>query len=164
MPAEEAPRGPHAQPALRSAAVRPLAEVYVQRAGAVSVESDYLPRVVCCENGGAPSEALKAQAVMARTYLYFRYHDEKLGTVDRPFTGTAADQAYFCTNEVTAACRAAVRVTADRIMFFPASNEEAIETGPDTLANVGFFVDGPRPACVASQLLVFARSPPPTPP
>lgn len=150
VPPEEAARTPkQPQAALRSAVVRPLLNVHVQRAGVVSVEADYLPRVVCCENGAAPSEALKAQAVMARTYVYFRYHDEKLGTADRPLAGTAADQAYYCSNEVTDACRAAVRVTADQIMSFPASDEDAVETGPDTFANVGFFVDGPKPACVA---------------
>src|SRR5262249_48912045 len=40
-------------------------------AGWVDVENDYLPHVVMCEHGGAPYEALKAQAVAARSYLYY---------------------------------------------------------------------------------------------
>lgn len=36
------------------------------------VEDDYLPRVIACENGNADFQALKAQAVAARSYLYYR--------------------------------------------------------------------------------------------
>ncbi|MBK8013693.1 MAG: hypothetical protein IPK13_20375 [Deltaproteobacteria bacterium] len=39
--------------------------------GSVDVETEYLPRVVACENGEAPPEALRAQAVAARSYLYY---------------------------------------------------------------------------------------------
>ena len=58
--------------------------------GAVDVETDYVPNVVNCENGAASFEALKAQAVAARSYLYYR--------LDR--TGDIADgtndQVYSC--------------------------------------------------------------------
>ena len=46
--------------------------VTVNGVGKIDVEKNYLPHVVHCENGGAPFEALKAQAIAARTYLYYR--------------------------------------------------------------------------------------------
>ena len=38
----------------------------------VPVETDYIPNVVQAENGAASNEALKAQAVAARSYLYYK--------------------------------------------------------------------------------------------
>jgi hypothetical protein len=46
--------------------------VTVDGVGPVDIETEYLPGVIACENGGAPPAALRAQAVMARTYLYYR--------------------------------------------------------------------------------------------
>src|SRR5262249_14164585 len=111
--------------------------------GALDIEGDYLPKVVCCENGAAHPEALKAQAVMARTYMYFRYYAENLGTSGKPLTGTTSDQAYICAGSVTHAGRDAVMATKDQVMTFT-------EAGV-TMHNVAFFVDGPRPACLAKK-------------
>ncbi|NJL30921.1 MAG: SpoIID/LytB domain-containing protein [Phycisphaerales bacterium] len=54
----------------------------------VPVETDYIPNVVQAENGGASFEALKAQAVAARTYLYY-----KMETAGAIYDGTK-DQVY----------------------------------------------------------------------
>jgi len=62
----------------------------VNGVGAVDVETDYLPHVVQCENGAASLEALKAQAVSARSYLYY-----KLDTSGSINDGTS-DQVYSC--------------------------------------------------------------------
>src|SRR3990172_11099228 len=35
------------------------------------MEDDYLPRVITCENGGANLQALKAQAIAARSVAYY---------------------------------------------------------------------------------------------
>jgi hypothetical protein len=43
----------------------------VEGIGAISAEDDYLPHVITCENGGAGLEALKAQAIAARSVLYY---------------------------------------------------------------------------------------------
>src|SRR5438128_1418131 len=80
---------------LALSAVKPLAEVYVKNAGALDFEGVYLPQVVCCENGAAPPEALKAQAVMARTYAAYSYFASQIGTSAKPLTGSTSDQAYF---------------------------------------------------------------------
>ncbi len=38
------------------------------------VESDYIPHVVQCENGGAPLESLKAQAIATSAYSHDPTH------------------------------------------------------------------------------------------
>ena len=68
-------------------------EAEVDGVGIVDVETDYLPHVICCENGNADFEALKAQAVAARSYLYY-----KLDTSGSIGDGTG-DQVYTCSNE-----------------------------------------------------------------
>jgi hypothetical protein len=62
----------------------------VQGVGDLDVENDYLPHVIQCENGGAGPESLRAQAVAARSYLYY-----KLETSGSVKDGTG-DQVYSC--------------------------------------------------------------------
>ncbi len=45
--------------------------VVVQGKGARDMEKDYLPHVIQCENGGAGLQALKAQAIAARSVAYY---------------------------------------------------------------------------------------------
>lgn len=55
----------------------------------IPVESDYLPNVVQAENGAASLEALKAQAVAARSYLYYKLNNQGWisdGTEDQVYT------------------------------------------------------------------------------
>ncbi len=86
--------------------------VQIEGHGAVDVENDYLPSVVACENGNAPLEALKAQAVAARTYAAFITTAE-----NRPLQPTTADQVYQCDYaEVTDLHRQAVRETAGQVL------------------------------------------------
>lgn len=68
-------------------------EANVQGVGWVDVENDYIPRVVACENGAAPFEALKAQAVTARTYLYYKMDGQ--GSI----ADGQNDQVYTCGNQ-----------------------------------------------------------------
>lgn len=53
----------------------PLAQAYctakVQGIGPLAVEDNYLPHVIACENGEAGPEALKAQAIAARSVVYY---------------------------------------------------------------------------------------------
>jgi uncharacterized protein (TIGR03382 family) len=65
----------------------------VEGVGEVDVETNYLAHVVNCENGAASFEALKAQAVSARSYLYY-----KLGRGGSIMDGTG-DQVYTCGRE-----------------------------------------------------------------
>jgi MYXO-CTERM domain-containing protein len=53
--------------------------VQVQGQGLLDLEGDYLPHVIQCENGGANLEALKAQAVAARSVAY--YNMETSGSI-----------------------------------------------------------------------------------
>ena len=79
--------------------------------GAVDVEEDYLPSVVACENPNAPLEALKAQAIAARTYAQFITEDER-----RALHPTTRDQVYGCSNSPTELHRQAVRETAGMVL------------------------------------------------
>ncbi|MCX4243400.1 SpoIID/LytB domain-containing protein [Paraliomyxa miuraensis] len=45
--------------------------VQVEGQGLLDMEDDYLPHVIQCENGGANLEALKAQAISARSVAYY---------------------------------------------------------------------------------------------
>ncbi len=58
--------------------------------GNVATETDYVPNVVFRENGLASFEALKAQAVAARTYAYYRMNNTgsiQDGTIDQVYGG-----------------------------------------------------------------------------
>ena len=81
-------------------------------AGVVDVESNYLPKVVNCENGRAGFEALKAQAVAARSYLYYRL--DRDGTIgDSP-----RDQVYSCTRPMNPLVYRAVRETSGQVLIY----------------------------------------------
>lgn len=67
-------------------------EVMVEGIGMVDIENDYIPGVVACENGGAPLEALKAQAVQARSFLYYKLFVAGQTTI----RNSTADQVYSC--------------------------------------------------------------------
>ena len=111
-------------------------EAMVQGVGLVDVEADYLPHVVNCENGAAAFEALKAQAVAARTYLYYRL--DRTGSIA---DGTS-DQVYSCGREPREEHYEAVRQTEGVVLQY----------GERTIA--GFFVAGarnqPAPDCRGS--------------
>jgi hypothetical protein len=81
----------------------------------VDVESDYLPRVVTCENGHAPTESLKAQAIAARTFLSYRTKGQSVPTIR---DGTS-DQVYSCaaSRTIPADSLAAVQATRGMIML-----------------------------------------------
>ncbi len=99
----------------RRAAVTAYCTATVNGVGQVDVETDYLPHVVQCENGGAPLEALKAQAVAARTYLYY-----KLDTSGSVNDGTS-DQVYSCGATPSALHIQAVQETAGQVLTYNGS-------------------------------------------
>src|SRR4029079_6008943 len=73
-----------------SHALEAFCEADVSGSGTLDVENDYIPQVVVCENGGASLEALKAQAVAARTYLYYKL--KRQGSIG----DGQGDQVYTC--------------------------------------------------------------------
>lgn len=72
--------------------VNPPCTVSVEGIGAVHIEDEYVAGVVACENGNASMEALKAQAVQARGYLYY-----VLSTGRTEIRNSQADQVFRCT-------------------------------------------------------------------
>jgi len=82
------------------------------------VETEYLPRVVMCENPNAPTEALRAQAIAARTFLTYKYVVEGRTSI----RDGQADQVFTCPSNkngtvVSAAVRRAVEDTAGKIVL-----------------------------------------------
>jgi hypothetical protein len=122
-----------------------LAEAYCQTvvnadgvARGVDVETDYLPRVVQCENGNAGFEALKAQAVAARSFLYYQL--DRMGEIE---DGPQA-QVYGCGRPPSPRVHAAVRATSGEILAY-----RGIQVA-------GFYVAGAKhrsPECAMDQAL-----------
>ncbi|MBI5499045.1 MAG: VCBS repeat-containing protein [Deltaproteobacteria bacterium] len=86
--------------------------ITVEGVGTIDMEEDYLPHVVQCENGGADLESLKAQAVSARSYAYY-----KIETSGSVVDGTR-DQVYSCGATPTALQLQAVRETAGQVLMY----------------------------------------------
>jgi hypothetical protein len=87
-------------------------QAVVTGVGSVAIEEVYLPAVVSCENGAAAAEALKAQAIAARSYLYY-----KLGTAGAIADGPV-DQVFTCSWPPTEAHYAAAAATAGQVLRY----------------------------------------------
>ncbi len=77
--------------------------------GWMHIEDEYLPRVVTRENGQAQPEALKAQAIAARTYLLRAMRDHRSLGRTSPIENTERFQTYAM--KATARAREATAVT-----------------------------------------------------
>jgi hypothetical protein len=102
--------------------------------GTKDLEKDYLPHVITCENGGADFEALKVQAVSARTFAYY-----KIATAGSVKDGTS-DQVYTCGAQPAQKHYDAVKATAGQVLMW------------SNVVICSFFVAGAKPStqsCVA---------------
>lgn len=90
-------------------------EADVEGIGLVDVETDYLPRVITCENGGADLEALKAQAIAARSVLYYAL--ETAGSI----CDSQGCQVYSCAAEPLPIHHQAVDETSGLYLSFNAT-------------------------------------------
>ncbi len=99
-------------PLLIDAYCEAMVDVQGQGPTLLDVEADYLPHVVNCENGAADQAALEAQAVAARSYLYYR-----LSTGGSIGDGTG-DQVYSCGREPGPEHVAAVEATSGRVLQY----------------------------------------------
>ncbi len=79
----------------------------------LDVETDYLPHVVTCENGSADQAALEAQAIAARSYLYYRL--DRTGDIG----DGQSDQVYTCARAPGAQHVAAAADTAGIVLRYP---------------------------------------------
>jgi len=103
----------------------------------VDVETDYLPHVVQCENGAAAPAALEAQAVAARSFLYYR-----LAAGDGTIGDGQGDQVYTCGKTPGPEHAAAVRATSGLVLryrdtqlaaFYVAG---ALQQGPECVGGI----------------------------
>lgn len=89
-----------------------ICEVNVIGTGLIDLEEVYLPGVVTCENGGADIEALKAQAISARSVAY--YNMETSGEI----CDSQGCQVFSCSNEPTAEAIQAVQETSGMYLMY----------------------------------------------
>jgi len=119
----------------------PLASAYctvkVIGKGVKATEDDYLPNVITCENGGAGLEALKAQAIAARSVAY--YEMASYGDI----CDSQGCQVYSCGKTPSALAKQAVKETSGIYLSFGG------------MLTYGFYVNGDSntapPACVGSK-------------
>ncbi len=86
--------------------------IVVEGKGTKDLENDYLPHVVQCENGGANLEALKAQAIAARSVAYYN-----IATKGSICDGQGC-QVYSCGATPSAKHIQAVKETAGMILSY----------------------------------------------
>ncbi len=113
-------------PTMRVPAPLPAAycDVNVIGTGVIDLEEEYLPGVVTCENGGADIEALKAQAISARSVAYYNMSTE--GEI----CDSQGCQVFSCNNDPTPEAIQAVQETSGLYLMYN-----------DTLT-YGFYVAG----------------------
>ena len=114
-PDREAVRDPSVQSAGESQKASPSGPLYTS-IGTLDVEAEYLPRVVAQEIAGVTSEpeALKAQAVAARTFLARALVDNPALGKSKPVDCSQGFQD--CSGSANAAVRAAVLATKGQIL------------------------------------------------
>ena len=104
--------------------------------GSVDMELDYLPHVIACENNGAGLEALKAQAIAARSVAYYN-----MATQGSICDGQGC-QVYSCNNQPGPLHYQAVAETAQMYLSY------------GQMLTYGFYVAGDSgvsgPSCVDS--------------
>lgn len=109
--------------------------IVVEGKGTKQLEDDYLPHVITCENGAADFEALKAQAVAARSYAY--YVTRNGGSVK----DGQSNQVYTCSAKPQQKHYDAVKATAGQVLRYQQT------------VICSFFVAGAKPSdavgCVA---------------
>lgn len=115
--------------------------IVVKNFGTVDMETDYIPNVTCCENGGAPDQALRAQAVAARSVAY---HNLKggTGTAGNPIGDSQAVQVYSCGGRADSRlpmCKAAATDTSGMVLRYK-----------DTTL-CAFYVSGSKVACLDAE-------------
>jgi hypothetical protein len=106
----------------------PLAQAYckikVEGKGEKDTETDYLPNVINCENGGADLQALKAQAIAARSVAY--YNMATKGSI----CDSQGCQVYSCGRTPSAKAIQAVNETKGMYLSYA------------SMLTYGFYVDG----------------------
>ena len=119
---------PHAIGQRSDAIKAPLSKSYcsvnVTSKGVKQTEEDYLPHVIACENPNGDPESLKAQAVAARSVLYWTI--ASYGSI----CDSQSCQVYSCSHQPEAKHYAAVKATSGQYLAY--NNE----------VTYGFYVNG----------------------
>lgn len=134
--AERGERVGSVEQAVKAPLANAFCSVKVVGKGTKATEDDYLPRVITCENGGAGFEALKAQAIAARSVAYY-----EMASYGDICDGQGC-QVYTCATPPSELAKQAVKETNGLYLSYGA------------MLTYGFYVDGdPKtkgPSCVGS--------------
>lgn len=131
--------------------------INVTGSGHVATETDYVPNCVKCENGLASFEALKAQAVAARTFAYYKMNLQ--GFIN---DGTG-DQVYSCAGSAGAIHHAAAAATEGEILWVQGSSRAKNEVLIASFYVAGAIPDADRPFDVDDPgVIVSSGDPDPT--
>lgn len=134
------PSAPEAVDFVSQEVVAPLpgahCSIFVQGRGWRDMETDYLPRVIACENGTANLQALKAQAIAARSVAY--YYIETQGSV----CDGQGCQVYTCSNPPQSKHYQAVAETAGQYLMYNNTLTYAFYVAGDPFTSA--------PSCVGS--------------
>jgi MYXO-CTERM domain-containing protein len=106
------PLGQVSEAAVKAPLASAYCNVVVEGKGTKSMEDDYLPRVITCENGGANLQALKAQAIAARSVAY--YNMATKGSI----CDSQGCQVYTCGAAPSAKAYQAVKETAGMYLSY----------------------------------------------
>ena len=116
--------------------------VQVDGIGVLDMETDYLPHVITCENGGAGLEGLKAQAIAARSVAY--YGIETAGSI----CDGQGCQVYSCGTEPSDLAYQAVMETSGLYLMYNSTLTYAFyvagdsETAPPACVGVSGSTEG----------------------
>jgi len=110
--AEDPEPGPAPEYEVSQKPLQAYCQANVEGYGMVDMETDYLPRVIRCENGSAPLEALKAQAVAARGYAYYKM------STSGSLAPDTSDQKYDCAGDPSQIHYDAVAATAGQYVEY----------------------------------------------
>ncbi len=105
-------------PGLSKAEITPdnLSKCQVKVAGQwLDMETEYLPKVIACENDAADWEAMLANVISARTYAYYIQYQERK---DGELFDDIRDQTFNCKNPVSETIRAAIRATSGQVLTY----------------------------------------------
>ena len=86
----------------------------VGRTTTVDVELTYLPNLLACENASGGFQSLKAQAIAARSYLYYVMLDPKQGAI----YDSEWDQVFSCGRQPTLLHKQAVEATSGKVLRY----------------------------------------------
>ena len=125
----------------------------------LNLENEYLPVVVACENGAAPSESMKAQAVASRTFAMYKINHPRGSNFD--VWDNESDQVYNPSKTVTDKHRQSVTDTTGIVLRYTGKIICAFYvSGSGSTAKYVTYKEGKSGDDITQTTLVWCTDPP----